>query len=614
MVAFLELPPELQREIVTYCNTASQLACCLTSHTLLENSRPTLYHRIQLDDHRVQVFVARALHHIALVRRLHASFGGISGPHIAETEWVILLEGLIQCQALETLDLIPSGYNFTQQSKVIDVTLERLSLLPSLRSVMDMFPSTQERLPEPASWHRLFYWGTRLNGARMRIHYGELLPLAVKLPNRPILHTLQIDGKFQPWNSFEPPFEFHSLRYLSIVLDDGFDNLYEEILNAASASLQRVSFAWLIGGRETARALHDVPLIRHLHASFGGIQAPHIAESDWITLFKELLQCQALETLDLIPSGYSYTQHSQAVDEAVEKLTLLPSLRSVMDQSPTTSQVMSGSESWHRLFRWGARLNGVRLRTQDNDDLLLHSLEVHNRPILHTLQIDGKFQPWKPSAPPFDFHSLRYLSIVVEEGFDDQYDEIMDAGSASLRMASFAWLMGGRESGLALQNLTKTFKSLTILTLVVPDSPFSYVPLSSMKTFLSSVMERAPNLQTLRIYFIGTYMKQTTHLTSRGTDKKPWDDFVECFSQFSFNTIQLWFSFGKNWDDESRDLAILEIARSYNRLLRTPGRLQIFWHRKILWREIWEGNLKEEYENILEQKAGISSGDPLGRA
>ncbi|KAH8824746.1 hypothetical protein DL96DRAFT_1682866 [Flagelloscypha sp. PMI_526] len=246
MPAFADLPVELHRAMLTYCDRDSLVACCLVSRQLLESSRPALYYSVTLStEDRAARFIETALGNISLVYRLHATFH-------TEPQWIILLDSLIRAERLETLDLIPVGFRHIIHGEKICDAFEKLALIPSLRTVKAQIPDAA------GSWRHLSLWGTRLKGLQIGKYSSARLPIPPYTGGEdlPTLHTLQILVLALPWSSFKSHFDIYSLRRLCIKLEEDHGDTYVEILKNSSKSLQTLSLAWMIGGKAPAPTFH----------------------------------------------------------------------------------------------------------------------------------------------------------------------------------------------------------------------------------------------------------------------------------------------------------------------------------------------------------------------
>ncbi|KAH8813755.1 hypothetical protein DL96DRAFT_503834 [Flagelloscypha sp. PMI_526] len=232
--------PELQHEILSFCDSHTLTVTCLLARDLLEDSRDVLYHTVKINDHDAVRMVLNASQFIPRIRHLHAIITGYGGDGVS---WITLFTILRKAGAVGVLNIMPPPTTFFRPTPDQIRAIDALSQLSSIHTFMAELPALHPDANSSWTLSSLALWSTRLKG--LRIQWFSLQDESV-LRTHCISYALDFLELHKLIKPSHFPMEIRKVRRLAIIIEwkESYENRIRDILNTMALTLEAFTVRW----------------------------------------------------------------------------------------------------------------------------------------------------------------------------------------------------------------------------------------------------------------------------------------------------------------------------------------------------------------------------------
>ncbi|KAH8813758.1 hypothetical protein DL96DRAFT_1821009 [Flagelloscypha sp. PMI_526] len=232
--------PELQHEVLSFCDSHTLTVTCLVARGLLEDSRDVLYHTVRINERDAALMVSNASHLVLSIRHLRAVITGHRGSSMT---WISLFTILKNSSVISMLDLLPPPTAYFNPTPEEVRAIDALSHVSSIHTFMAELPTVH---PESyASWtlSSLALWGARLRRVRVRRYspHNEMTLRTLCISHA--IDSLELHKLIKPSHF---PIEIREVRRLAIIIrwKESYENKIRDILNTMAHTRETFTIRW----------------------------------------------------------------------------------------------------------------------------------------------------------------------------------------------------------------------------------------------------------------------------------------------------------------------------------------------------------------------------------
>jgi hypothetical protein len=251
-----DLPPELLREVLVFCDTKSLSACCIASKAILEIAEDLIFETIDTTKRKPLLtnILKQEFKHIDLVRHLRVTFSAFE-----EGEFLKLVEILSTARALVSLHLQISPSQFCSLNNSLQNFDLPLPFTIHGSSTVDVIGQESGAV---IPWEVDCPCVDDISVGDDGELGDSVLQRSTSKRIKPVLTTLRLEHYPAPWSSLEQHFDVSRLRRLSLWIprnSASIESIHDGMC-AVSPSLEILSIFY-ITEREYTTAACDICML-----------------------------------------------------------------------------------------------------------------------------------------------------------------------------------------------------------------------------------------------------------------------------------------------------------------------------------------------------------------